>query len=95
MSNIDRVYAQIQQIARAHGAKRVILFGSRARGDAFCKSDIDVAVEGCLDFAAMADDVQENLCSLLEVDLVNLDAALSQGLLDDIRRDGRVLYEEI
>lgn len=95
MPHIDRVYAQIEEFARAHGAKRAILFGSRARGDAFCKSDIDVAVEGCLDFAGLVDDVQENLCSLLEVDLVNLDAALSQGLLDDIRRDGRVLYEEI
>ena len=95
MSDIDRAYEQIMEIARIHDVQELILFGSRARGDAFEKSDIDLAVRGCSDFMAFRDDLQENLWSLLSVDVVDLDAGVSQTLAEDIRRDGRVLYEKI
>ena len=95
MSSIDQTYAQIAEFARMHGVRRVTLFGSRARGDNLAKSDIDLAVEGCPDFDAFEHDVQERLWSLLSIDVVNLDAGVSQSLLDDIRRDGRVLYEKV
>lgn len=49
---IESVYQQIAQFAREAGAKRVILFGSRARGTNYPKSDIDLAIEGCPDFPA-------------------------------------------
>ena len=95
MSDIDRTYEQIIEIARNHDVQELILFGSRARGDAFEKSDIDLAVRGCSDFMAFRDDLQENLWSLLSVDVVDLDAGVSQVLAEDIRRDGKVLYEKI
>ena len=95
MNDIDRTYEQIIEIARIHDVQELILFGSRARGDAFEKSDIDLAVKGCLDFIAFQDDLQENLWSLLSVDVVDLDAGVSQALAEDIRRDGKVLYEKI
>ena len=95
VAGIDRTYDSLVKIARAHGVRRLILFGSRARGDAFQKSDIDLAVEGCGDFAAFWEDVQENLWSLLTVDIVNLDDEPSKALLEDIRRDGKVLYEKV
>lgn len=95
MSTIDQTYAQIAELACRHGVRRVILFGSRARGDELARSDIDIAVEGCPDFDAFEEDVQEQVWSLLSVDVVNLDAGVSQGLLTDIRRDGRVLYEKV
>lgn len=53
------------------------------------------AVEGCPDFDAFEEDVQEQVWSLLSVDVINLDTEVSQGLLTDIRRDGRVLYEKV
>ena len=95
MSDIDRAYEQIIEIARIHDVQELIFFGSRARGDAFEKSDIDLAVRGCSDFMASRDDLQENLWSLLSVDVVDLDAGVSQALAEDIRRDGKVLYEKI
>lgn len=92
---IEQVYEQIAEFAREAGARRVTLFGSRARGTNQPKSDIDLAVEGCPDFDALEDRLQNELWSLLELDVVNLDAPVSDALRADIARDGRVLYEEV
>lgn len=92
---IESVYQQIAQFAREAGAKRVILFGSRARGTNYPKSDIDLAIEGCPDFPALEDRLQEELWSLLRLDIVNLDARVSDELRQEIARDGKVLYEKV
>lgn len=95
MGSCDRAYGDIVRIAREHGATKVVLFGSRARGDALPKSDIDVAVAAGLNFDALYDDLQNNLDSLLCIDVVNLDAPLTPDLLHEITRDGMVLYEKV
>lgn len=92
---IERVYEQIAALALDAGARRVVLFGSRARGTNQPRSDIDLAVEGCPDFDRLSDRLQEELWSLLRVDVVNLDAELSEELRREIARDGRVLYEKV
>ncbi len=92
---IERVYEQIAEFARDAGARRVVLFGSRARGTSQPRSDIDLAVEGCPDFDRLSDRLQDELWSLLRVDVVNLDAGVSEELRREIARDGRVLYEEV
>ena len=95
MASVEQAYRQIAEFAQAHGARRVVLFGSRARGTAQPKSDIDIAVEGCSDFGSFCDDVQNRLWSLLSVDIVNLDECGTPALIEGIRRDGRLLYEAI
>lgn len=92
---IEDVYAQAVQFSCEFGAQRVILFGSRARGTNRPKSDIDLAVEGCPDFEGLRDRFQNELWSLLKLDIVNLDDDISADLRDEIRRDGRVLYEKV
>lgn len=92
---IELVYEQIVSFAREAGARRVVLFGSRARGTNLPKSDIDIAIEGCRDFAALEERLQEELWSLLKIDVVNLDGPLSESLRQEIAGDGKVLYEEI
>lgn len=92
---IEDVYSQIADFAREAGAKRVTLFGSRARGTNLPKSDIDLAVEGCPDFDALYDRLQNDLWSLLKLDVVNLDACDSDELRREIDRDGVTLYEEV
>ena len=93
MIPIENVYGQICELAAKHELERVVLFGSRARGTALPKSDIDLAVSGG-DITGFADDVDENLWSLLMVDVVDLDRASSPDLLHEIARDGKVLYEK-
>lgn len=95
MVPIEQVYQQIAQIAQKTGARRVVLFGSRARGTAQAKSDIDLAVEGCRHPELFEDAVQNDLWSLLHVDVVNLDTTTSDELRAEIDRDGVVLYEEV
>ena len=43
---MEAIYRQLAELARRHGAQRLVLFGSRARGDNKERSDIDLAVYG-------------------------------------------------
>lgn len=90
----ERVKADIIRIAKRNAIKKVILFGSRARGDHSERSDIDLAVSGgnALDFHC---DLEEEAWTLLMFDVVNLDKGISKELQAEIDRDGVVLYEEI
>lgn len=95
MAFLDKVYKQIEVFAQECDAEKVVLFGSRARGDNLPKSDIDIAVAGCRDFDGFSYLIEERLDTLLHVDVINLDEPTSQSLLDEITRDGVVLYEKI
>ncbi|KAB8287708.1 nucleotidyltransferase family protein [Bifidobacterium avesanii] len=95
MVPIEDVYAQIRDFAAREGARKVILFGSRARGTNRPKSDIDLAVSGCPDFDRLERRLQDELWSLLKVDVINLDAPISESLRREIERDGRTLYEKV
>jgi predicted nucleotidyltransferase len=88
------VLEEIRALARRHGICKVILFGSRARGDYNPKSDIDLAVSGG-EIELFRLDVEEETNTLLRFDVVNMDHALQPALLDAIRKEGQVLYEEI
>lgn len=90
----QQVMREIQELAEKHGVKKVILFGSRARGDFRKTSDIDLAVEGG-NFERFSLDVNEDTSTLLEYDIVNLDREVQSELRESIERDGKVIYEEI
>ena len=92
--NIEDVYRQIVEIAKKNEVGKVVLFGSRARGDNQPKSDIDIAVTGG-DFARFALDVDEETSTLLEYDIVNLDRDMQDELRESIEKEGRILYEKI
>ena len=88
------VEADIIKIAKKNAIKKVILFGSRARGDNSERSDIDLAVSGgnALNFQY---DLEEEAWTLLMFDVVNLNREISKELQAEIDRDGVILYEEI
>lgn len=90
----EQVEAEIIRLARRRGIEKVILFGSRARGDNRPRSDIDLAVRGG-NIPEFALDVEEEAATLLRFDVVNLDRPVHQRLLDEIAKDGVVLYEKI
>ena len=91
----DRIIADLKKLALEYGVAKIILFGSRARGDNSDKSDVDIAVYGCSDFVNFKLDVEEKVWTLLTFDIVNMDNEISEELAGEIRRDGVVIYEKI
>lgn len=76
--------------------KKIILFGSFARGDAHEKSDIDLAFEFEEEFPNWSEFrqwVDSGFETLRKVDLVNTKLA-SKNLLESIKREGLVIYEQ-
>lgn len=85
---------EICNIAKCCNVNKVILFGSRARGDYKDRSDIDLAVTGGkVDLFAIT--VDEETSTLLKYDIVNLDASVQEELLESIKREGVIIYEKV
>ena len=84
----DEVISQVAKLCRKYSAKEVILYGSRAKGTARERSDIDIAVSGAEDFDILVEKVEE-LPTLYSIDLVNMDSCKNELLLEDIRQYGR------
>ena len=90
----EQVIEEICALARKYGVEKVILFGSRARGDYQRASDIDLAVLGG-DIMRFALDVDEETSTLLEFDVIDLSLPLQERFLDSIKEEGIVLYEKV
>lgn len=90
----EAVLKQIRDLAAQYGLCKVILFGSRARGDFKERSDIDLAVSGG-NISAFALAVDEETDTLLQYDVVDLSRPVDAALLDNIRKDGVILYEKV
>lgn len=90
----DRALEDIIVLAKKNGIKKVILFGSRARGTHTERSDIDLAVVGG-DAMNFYYDLEEKAWTLLKFDVVNLDKDVSEKLQKEIERDGVVIYGKV
>ena len=88
------VLDELISIAERYHIEKLILFGSRARGDFRRTSDIDLAVSGG-DFARFVLDVEEETSTLLKYDFVDLDRNIQEELLKSIEKEGVVIYEKI
>lgn len=91
----EELSAIVSEIARRYDIRRVILFGSRARGTSGPDSDYDFCItpsEGSsiFDMGGFLIDAEEELGC--DVDVVS-DRNLGPGLAGRILRDGRLLYE--
>ncbi len=90
----QKVIDEMIALARRYEVEKLILFGSRARGDYSERSDIDLAFRGGKgDYFTL--DVDETTSTLLEFDIINLDKPVRSELLESIEREGIVLYEKI
>lgn len=90
----SKVLQEIVQLAKENCIEKVILFGSRARGDFKERSDIDLAFHGGSSTNFILD-VDELTSTLLEYDIVDLDKPVRKELLESIKNEGVVLYEKI
>ena len=75
---------------------KVVLFGSRARGDYKYNSDIDLCIfsEGIshLDFSKMSLDI-EDIKTALSFDLIEFEKLIKAELINNILNEGVVIYE--
>ena len=76
----ERVIRELFSFATKHSVRKIILFGSRARGNNTERSDVDIAVYGG-DFDSFYWDIKE-------------DASISEELKKEIKKDGVVIYEK-
>ena len=89
-----KVIQEILQLAKTNSVKKVVLFGSRARGDYKERSDIDLAFQGG-NSSRFILDVDEETSTLLEFDIIDLDKPVREELLDSIKREGILLYGNV
>lgn len=90
----EQVIYEICSLAQKYNIQKVILFGSRARGDYRRTSDIDLAVQGG-EFEKFALDVDEETSTLLKYDIIDLSRELQPELLESIQKEGIIIYEKI
>ena len=67
---VAEILQEIVKIGHRYQAKEVVLFGSRAKGTAAERSDIDIAISGCRDFDRCRDEI-DNIPTLYSIDVVN------------------------
>lgn len=91
---MERIFDEIRKIGEKYGCEKIVLFGSRARGDNLERSDIDLAVYG------LEKDKEgrfwwdiDDLPTLLKIDLVYVSEHTNPKLIENIERDGVVIYE--
>ena len=93
----ERVLKDISAFAKKYSINKVILFGSRARGDNTERSDIDIDIDIAVyegDFDSFYWDVKEKVHSLLSFDVVEADKPISEELKQEIEKDGVIIYEK-
>lgn len=89
-----QVIEEIRALAGEYGVEKVILFGSRARGNYKRASDIDLAVSGG-DILRFALAVDEETSTPLRFDIINLDRMVCEELQKAVWTEGKILYEKI
>ena len=85
---VEEGISEVAKLCRNFHAKEVILYGSRAKGTARERSDIDIAVTGVKNFDILEEKIEE-LPTLYSVDLLNMDTCRNDLLKEDIRQYGR------
>ncbi|MBO7678069.1 MAG: nucleotidyltransferase domain-containing protein [Thermoguttaceae bacterium] len=90
----DAVIVELRRLADCSGMERLLLFGSRARGDYRERSDIDLAAEGGR-VNEFAREIEEKVPTLLMFDVIDLSRPVGEELRRTIEREGVLLYEKV
>ena len=86
---MEELLKEIAAVGHRNQAERILLFGSRARGDNRDRSDIDIAVFGMPKENRIAfSEAIEKLPTLLDFDIIFIDEKTDEALLQNIRKDG-------
>lgn len=93
---MEELYGRLEELARRYGARRLVLYGSRARGDHRYNSDVDLAVYGMPEEneGAFGMDCDE-LPTLLKLDIVQIREGMNPAFLANIEKDGVTLMDRL
>ncbi|NFE93567.1 nucleotidyltransferase domain-containing protein [Clostridium botulinum] len=94
--NLDiEIVNSIQDICKRYNfIEKVIIFGSRARGDNDVKSDIDIAVYSKKPILEFIEDVEMNTRTLLEFDFSHMNSIQDEFFIEQVTKEGIVIYEK-
>ncbi|MDP4160763.1 MAG: nucleotidyltransferase domain-containing protein [Bacillota bacterium] len=85
----------IREIGRSYAIEKIVLFGSRARGDHKPASDIDLAIFLLPEFNCRGRVTSnfDDLDTLLKIDTIFINENIDPILLENIKKEGVSLYE--
>ena len=90
-----RIVDEIIDIARKYkDINKVILFGSRARGDNSLKSDIDLAIYADSSIVEFIESIEINTHTLLEFDFSDMKFICDEFFIEQIKKEGVMIYEK-
>lgn len=92
-----RVIREIENICKRYSnIDKVVLFGSRARGDNRERSDFDVAIYMQGEYTKILDEI-DNINTLLKIDItiIKPENSLSEQFLDNVKKEGITIYEQV
>ncbi|MBY7024703.1 MULTISPECIES: nucleotidyltransferase domain-containing protein [Clostridium] len=94
--NLDiEIVNSIQDICKRYNfIEKVIIFGSRARGDNDVKSDIDIAVYSKKPILEFIEDVEINTRTLLEFDFSHMNSIQDEFFVEQVTKEGIIIYEK-
>ncbi|MCJ7689108.1 MAG: nucleotidyltransferase domain-containing protein [Clostridiaceae bacterium] len=91
----EKLILSIQNIGAKYPIQKIVLFGSRARGSSNRCSDIDLAIFTLPEFknqGSFSSDI-DDLETLLKIDLIFINERTESKLMENIKKDGVVVYE--
>lgn len=92
---MEEIYSLIAETGRKCNADKIILYGSRARGDNRERSDIDIAVFGIpKENRILFTEAVEKLPTLLDFDIVFITDKTDAALINNINKDGLVIMNK-
>lgn len=95
MNLSKRIINEIIDISKKYyGINKVVLFGSRARGDNELKSDIDLAIYCDGDLSLFIEEIENTTHTLLEFDFSDMNNIVDDFFIEQVEKEGIVLYEK-
>ncbi|MDF2614092.1 MAG: Nucleotidyltransferase domain [Clostridia bacterium] len=98
MNILNEILLAVQAIAKQYiTIQRIVLFGSRVREDNDERSDIDLAIfteDPFDDFFDFQYKIENDVHTLLKFDIVLIDTYSDKPLLNEITKDGVIIYEK-
>lgn len=89
-----KIVEEIIDISRKHDKiKKVVLLGSRARGDNSIKSDIDLAIYCDTSIVEFIEDIETKTSTLLEFDFSDMKDINDKIFIEQVEKEGIIIYE--